>query len=255
MSQLQNMADLPEDRVESCPPFTYCGIDCFGPFFVKEGRKEMKRYGLLVICMTSRAVHTETLDDMSTDVFINALRCFVAIRGPIRTLRCDQGTNFIGAKRELQNALKEIKEEKIRNFLAENQCDFVLNSLHSSHMGGAWERHIRTIRNILTTMLDQHGVRLDTSTLRTFFYEAMAICNSRPVTTQNLNDSGEPEPLTPNHLLTMKTKIIMLPPGSFIEEDIYARRKWRRIQYLLNEFWSKWRKEYLSTQQVRKQMA
>ena len=33
------MADLPEDRVDSTPLFTYCGMDCFGPFTVKEKKK------------------------------------------------------------------------------------------------------------------------------------------------------------------------------------------------------------------------
>ena len=38
----QKMADLPEDRMEAVPPFTYCEVDLFGPFTIKEGRKELK---------------------------------------------------------------------------------------------------------------------------------------------------------------------------------------------------------------------
>jgi len=78
----QKMANLPEDRVESSLPFTYCGMDCFGPFTIKEGR-ELKRYAVIFTCMSSRAVHIEQLD-MTTDAFINALRYFTAIRGPIQ---------------------------------------------------------------------------------------------------------------------------------------------------------------------------
>ena len=58
------MAELQSDRVEEYPPFTHCGIDCFGPFMVKQGRKEIKRYGLLLTCLCLRAVHIEMLDDM-----------------------------------------------------------------------------------------------------------------------------------------------------------------------------------------------
>ncbi len=94
----QRMADLPQERMETTPPFTYCGMDCFGPFYIKEGRKELTRYGLLFTCMCSRAVHVEMLDDLSTDAFINVLRTFIAIRGPVRQLRSDQGTNFVGAR-------------------------------------------------------------------------------------------------------------------------------------------------------------
>lgn len=69
----QKMAELPMERTEVAPPFTYCGMDCFGPLNVKEGRKELKRYGLLLTCMASRAVYIEMLDDLSTNSFINAL--------------------------------------------------------------------------------------------------------------------------------------------------------------------------------------
>ena len=96
--QSQKMADLPTDRIESHPPFTYCGLDCFGPLLVKDNRKEVKRYGCIITCMASRAIHIETLDDLSTDAFINGLRCFIAVRGPVRVIRCDQGSNFVGAK-------------------------------------------------------------------------------------------------------------------------------------------------------------
>ena len=43
----QKMSDLPNDRTEPTAPFTYCGLDCFGPWYVKEGRKTLKRYGVL----------------------------------------------------------------------------------------------------------------------------------------------------------------------------------------------------------------
>lgn len=46
----QRMANLPQERTELTPPFTYCGMDCFGPIYVKDGRKELKRYGLLLTC-------------------------------------------------------------------------------------------------------------------------------------------------------------------------------------------------------------
>lgn len=73
------MSGLPQERIETIPPFNYSGIDCFGPTYVKQGRKEVKRYRLLRICPCSRAIHVEMLDDMTTDAFINALRAFISI--------------------------------------------------------------------------------------------------------------------------------------------------------------------------------
>lgn len=86
-TQDPKMADLPEERMERTPPFTYWGMDCFGPFYVKEVRKELKKYGLRFTCMCSRAIHIEMLDDLTTDAFLNALRVFIAIRGNVRQLR------------------------------------------------------------------------------------------------------------------------------------------------------------------------
>ncbi|MEE9353165.1 MAG: hypothetical protein V3U94_01940, partial [Candidatus Thorarchaeota archaeon] len=241
----QRMANLPEERVEPSPPFTFCGMDCFGPFRVKEGRKEHKRYGLLFTCMSSRAIHIEILDDMTTDSFLNALRCCIAIRGTITQLRSDQGTNFVGAKNELKQALRELDQERIKVFLAERQCDFVTNPPHASHFGGVWERQIRTIRSVLTSILEEFPTRLDSSSLRTFLYEAMAIVNGRPLTVENLSDHTSPMPLTPNLLLTMKSKVTLPPPGKFVREDVFARKRWLRVQFLAEQFWSRWRKEYL----------
>ena len=139
--QHQKLADLPEDRIEPAAPFTYSAVDYFGPFVVKEGRKDVKRYGVLFTCMSSRAIHIETANTLETDSFINALRRFQAERGPIRQLRSDQGTNFIGAHRELKEALKEIDQDKVRTSLLKESCewvDFKLNPPSASHMGGSW---------------------------------------------------------------------------------------------------------------------
>ena len=247
----QCMADLPEERVEPTPPFTHTGMDCFGPIVVKEGRRELKRYGLIFTCKCSRAVHLEAIDDMTTDCFINGLRCFIAIRGPVSTLHSDQGSNFIGAASELAGALKELNPERVKGFLSDQQCTFTFNPPHASHFGGFWERQIRTVRSILTTLLKEAAGRLDTSTLRTLLYEVMAIVNSRPLTTETLNDPTALEPLTPNHILTMKSQVAMPPPGNFVRQDLYIKKRWRKVQFLCEQFWSRWKKEYLSSIQLR----
>ena len=247
----QKMANLPLDRIEPSPPFTYCGMDCFGPFMIKEGRREMKKYAVIFTCMNSRAVHIEVLDDMTTDALLNALRCFIAMIGPVHQLRSDRGSNFVGARNELAAATEEMNLNKIASHLRDHDCEFLLNPPYSSHHGGVWERQIRTIRSTLDHLLKDFTGRLDTSSFRTFLHEAMAIINSRPLTTQCLNDPLSPTPLTPNHLLTMKQRVYSPLPGCFTPEDIYARKRWRRVQYVVEQFWSRWRKEYLANLNTR----
>ncbi|XP_068756175.1 uncharacterized protein [Montipora capricornis] len=150
------MANLPEDRVQPAPPFSYCAVDYFGPLYVKEGRRQVKRYGVLFTCLSSRAVRLEVANSLTADSFINAYRHFVGRRGPDCQIRSDQGTTFVGAKNELQHALSERDNEKVRQELLKRNCDWVLykmNVPHTSHMRGIWERQIRTVRSILAALL------------------------------------------------------------------------------------------------------
>ena len=252
--QHQKMADLPEDRLQPSPPFTFCAVDYFGPFLIKERRSEVKRYGVLFTCMSSRGVHLETANSLSTHSFINALSRFLSRRGPVRQLRCDQGTNFVGAQNELREALREMSQEEVQKYLLHNGCDWIpfkMNTPHSSHMGGAWERQIKTVRSALAPLLRQAGGQLDDEAFRTFMTEVECIVNSRPLTSTNFSSPDAPEPLTPNHLLTLKSKVVLPPPGKFQRADLYSVKWWRRVQYLANQFWQRWRKEFLLQLQTR----
>ncbi|CAI5671402.1 unnamed protein product [Oreochromis niloticus] len=135
--------------------------------------------------------------------------------------------------------------QALEAFLADKQCEFVFNAPSASHAGGIWERQIRTIRNVLNATTAQCAGRLDDASLRTLFYEAMAIVNSRPLTVDSICDPKAPEPLTLNHLILMKSKVALPPPGKFVREDLYAAKRWRRVQYLTEQFWGRWKREYL----------
>ena len=231
----QKMADLPADRLSPAPAFTYVGCDLFGPFFVKSGRSLLKRYGVLFTCLSSRAIHIEVCFSQSTDSFMNAFRRLINIRGPVTLLRCDRGTNFVGAQRELLGM----------------GCDISFNPPNSSHRGGVWERMIGVSRRVLEGILSDHGSQLDDESLITIFSEASNIVNSRPLCPLNLHDPYL-EPLTVNQLLTMKSKVMTSPPNiTNTEAGIYAVRRWKRVQYLANLFWSRWKREFLAVYQQR----
>ncbi len=195
---------------------------------------------------------TKTMD---TDSFIQALRRFVARRGPVRTIRSDNGGNFVGAENELKKAWDEMDHAKISDFLKTENCDWERiewekNVPTASHMGGVWERQIRTVRSVLNSILMSHTKLLDDESFTTLMTEVEAIVNSRPLTLEDVNDPDS-RPLSPANLLTMKSKVVMPPPGAFQEADMYCRKRWRAVQYLANEFWRRWRKEYLLALQTR----
>ena len=123
--------------------------------------------------------------------------------------------------------------------------------IYSSHMGGTFERQIRTVRSILNNILHtNYGYRTDTPSLMTFLYEVMSLVNSRPLSGTFIQDK-KLEPLTPNHLIMMKSTIITPPPGNFDATDLYARKRWRQVQQLTNMFWDRFGKEYLLNLQHR----
>ena len=122
-------------------------------------------------------------------------------------------------------------------------------------MGGAWERLIRVVRSVLSTILDRHSTRLNDNSLSTFLYEAAAIINSRPLSLEHITDPSHPEPLTPNHLLTGKSKIILPPPGEFSQGDVYGFKRWRAVQFMADQFWTRWKREVLTISPAEEQMA
>ena len=252
----QQMADLPPDRTEVGPPFTNVGFDVFGPWTVQTRRTRggvanAKRWGLVFTCLASRAIHIELLETMDASSFLCALRRFFAIQGPALHLRCDRGTNFVGAKTEIDEALAEMDKESVAKYLSEQSCEWLFNPPHASHYGGAWERQIGTIRRILDAMLLELGTRqLTHELLTTLMAEVAAIVNARPITALP-SDIDETLPLTPAMLLTQKTRPLGPLPGNFTAQDVYAQRRWRQVQFLADQFWTRWRREYIQNLQVR----
>ena len=248
------MGDLPSDRVESSPPFTHTGVDLFGPFFIKIRRSIVKRYGVMFTCLSCRAVHLESVDSLETDSFIMALRRFISRRGDVRMIRSDNGTNFVGADKQLHREFMKMDHTKIANFLSRHKGDWVVwrrNPPSASNFGGVWERQIRTARSILSSMMKTHGECLNDESFRTVLVEIENVINSRPLSVEVLSDPTSLKPISPMTLLTQKSKVVYPLPGKFEGCDIYSRKHWRRVQHIVNEFWSRWRNEYLSSLQSR----
>ena len=135
----------------------------------------------------------------------------------MRQMRSDNGSNFIGARRELKEALAEMDQNQVQQEMLKENCDWFevkLNVPSASHMGGVWERQIRTVRSVLSALLEKSGHQMNNEALWTFMCEAEAVVNSRPLTAEGITSSDTAEPLMPNHFLTLKTKVVLPPPGN-----------------------------------------
>lgn len=155
----------------------------------------IKGYGCVFTCLSLRAIHIELLSDMTTDPFINAMQRFIARRGQPKQIQSDNGTNLTGGNRELKHAIQKRNQQKIDEFLKQKEIEWVFNPPAASHMGGVWERQIRTIRKLLNGLTREQT--LDDEGHSTLMCMVEAIVNSRPLTTISDNPS-DLEPLTPN---------------------------------------------------------
>ncbi len=153
----------------------------------------------------------------------------------------------MGAQKELKKALNDLDKDRIQDSLLKYGIQWSFNPPAASHHGCVWELLIRSARQVLNSILYQQNV--DEEGLQTVFCEVEAILNNRPLCTVS-SDPHDIEPLTPNHILLLKSQPI-LPPGIFSQSDSYARRRWKQVQYLSDLFWHRWTKEYLMVLQER----
>ena len=128
----------------------------------------------------------------------------------MREIYSDNGSNITGVEKELRGAISDWNQEKIHNSLLQNNISWFFSPPYVTHFGGIWERCIRTVRKILQALLREQIT--DDESLATFMCEVESIMNSRPSTTVS-SDPNDNEPLTPNHLLLLKSEVT-LPPRS-----------------------------------------
>ncbi|XP_058816165.1 uncharacterized protein LOC131679452 [Topomyia yanbarensis] len=236
------MADLPPGRLAAFErPFTHTGVDYFGPIQVAVGRRIEKRWGMLATCLTVRAIHIEVVHSLTTSSCIMAIRNFVARRGQPRKFYSDRGTNFIGAEREIERLGEAVDHDEIIKELTSSVGEWTFNPPLAPHMGGSWERLIRTVKNNLMVVCSTKTP--SDEVLRNLLTEIENIVNSRPLTHVPVDDDSGPA-LTPNHFLlgsSNGTKPLVTADDS----GIVLKQNWCASQILANMFWKRWVSDYL----------
>lgn len=175
-----------------------------------------------------------------------ALRRFIPRRGKPAELLSDQGTNFRGGDRELQEAFQAL-HPSLQAQLAASQIKFRFNPPSAPHFGGSWEREIRSIKAALTATLGSQVVSAEV--LATVLIEIEGILNSKPLGYVS-SDVADPDPVTPN-LLLMGRLDPSLPQAVYHDTELLSRRQWRACQVLSDHFWAHFLRHYLPTLQTR----
>lgn len=235
-------APLPLQRLApNLRPFSFVGVDYMGPLEVTVGRRKEKRWVALFTCMVTRAVHLEVAHGLTTQSCLMAISRFIARRDwPIEFLS-DNGTNFQGASKELLALIRNIEFDCADEY-TNARTKWTFNPPMAPHMGGVWERLVRSVKEALKAFDD--GRRLTDEILQTVIVEAEDLINSRPLTYVT-QESDETEALTPNHFLRgppSHQQHLVIPPPHPAEA---LRDSFKRSRQLADELWQRWIKEYV----------
>lgn len=249
----QLMGSLPTPRVTPSRPFVKSGVDYAGPFTLKNpiGRapKTYKAYLCLFVCMATKAIHLEAVTSLTTAAFIESMKRFTSRRGLPKHLYSDNGTNFIGAEKELQRFFRDAQnQQQIVAELAEMEIEFYFNPPSSPHQGGLWEAGVKSTKHHLKRVVGSKVLTYEA--FSTFLCQVEAILNSRPIHPMS-SEPGDFEALTPGHFL-IGAPLLAIPEGDYTGVKSNRLNQFQQLQQLLQQFWKRWSSEYLNTLQMRK---
>lgn len=233
---------LPKDRLTPyVRPFTSTGLDFFGPVAVTVGRRREKRWVALFTCLATRAVHLEISTDLSADACMLCVRNLCHLRGTPSRIRCDNGTNFVGARNELADEDCFIDGEAMQREMSTRGIEWVFNCPGNPEAGGIWERLVQSIKRVLQVTLKEEAPRVET--LRAHLLEAANMVNSRPLTHLPVAPD-EDAALTPNHFLIGGPNAVTMA-GPTDAEPSHVKKQWRMCRELSRRFWAQWLRDYL----------
>ncbi|XP_038106615.1 uncharacterized protein LOC119766248 [Culex quinquefasciatus] len=234
------MAPLPVQRLQPyLRPFSFVGVDYCGPFTVTVGRRSEKRWIAVFTCFNTRAVHLEVAHSLNKQSCLMALRRFMCRYGVPREIFSDNGTNFHGANNE--GVLIRAINNNCADVVTDARLKWNFNPPSAPHMGGVWERMVRSVKECLKVLDD--GRKLTDEVLLTVLAEAAEIINSRPLTYQP-QDASSPEALTPNHFLRVGPANEELVLGAANEGQALTD-SYQRSQMLAQQMWKRWISEYV----------
>ncbi|XP_052218275.1 uncharacterized protein LOC127835894 [Dreissena polymorpha] len=240
----QIMAPLPKVRTRvTMRAFSNVAVDFGGLYITIQGRgtRRAKRYLCLFTCLSTRAVHLEIAFGLDTNAFLNAFYRMVNRRGLPVSVYSDNGTNFVGADKELRELVQNVDKDKIKESAANRGIQWFFNPPVAPHWGGVHEIMIKSAKRAISAILTSADI--SDEELITACTGAESLINSRPLTYQSAN-VDDCTPLTPNHFLFGQVGG-QFAPDSVDDTDYSPIKRWRRVQELVKHLWKRWLREFL----------
>lgn len=248
----QFMSNLPSSRLATDRCFRNIGVDFAGPITIRakhdiRNPKLAKGYICVFVCLATRAVHLEVVEDLTTAAFLDAYNRLVARRGAVQNCYSDNGRNFVGAAKELRAVFdicqNSITQEKIQAL--GTKWHFITPL--SPHQGGIWEAAVREMKRHLLKITKNQIFPLPS--LMTLVTQIEAIMNSRPIAPLS-DDPADLVPITPAHFLIGEA--LIQPYHAPVQQVPDNRLKIReRIQKYVQQFWDRFTVDYIRNLQQR----
>ena len=225
------LASLPVERLEIAPAFTNVGVDFAGPLLVRQIYTRSSVYKCWVAvftCASTRAVHFELVPDLQATTFIRCMTRVFSRRGFPRVVMSDNATTF--------------QSNSTRAFAIRYDITWKFILERSPRWGGFWERLIGLLKRLLKKTM--RAATLTYEELETVLVQVEGVMNSRPLTYVG-DDIAES--LTPMHLSLGRSLRSIAPADANDNLDkVKCGRRYRYLQTLVNQFWLRFKQEYLT---------
>lgn len=240
----QMMGDLPEARTNPIRPFFKTGVDFTGHIMLKantgRGIKTTKGYVAVFVCMATKAIHLEVVSDLTSSAFIAALRRMASRRGTPGHIFSDNGKNFVGANRLLQQEYQEIEKifnQEFSKEIVDMKIQWHFNAPLWPSAGGLWESAVKSLKFHLKRVIGEQ--KLTFEEMSTLLAQLEACLNTRPLYPLT-EDPRDLDFLSPSHFLACG------PTLTILETENDARTRWHLVKKIYQDIWKRWKSEYLS---------
>lgn len=251
--ETQLMSGLPADRIRRNRAFLISGVDYAGPIEIVERYKsrsnKRKCWIAIFVCMVTRAVHIDIVCDLTAAEFIACFERFVCKRGHCNRLYSDNGTSFVGAYKELKTAFKEWNVPSVHEHLNKRKTEWIFMKPAAPHQGGIYEAAVKSAKYHLKRVIGPKSYTY--GALMTLLSKIEAILNSRPICALS-DDAHDIQALTPGHFMIGEPFILPPPINVPQQTDNSIKRMRNEQQSMLENFWKRWEKEYLTSLLQRK---
>ena len=235
----------PEHHVKRLRPFQYTGVDFAGPPYVKPSPQERgpKAWLCLYTCPVTRAVHLDLVPNLNTLTFLRRFKCFTCRHGVPAKMISDNGKTIKSASKTIYDLFTD---PVIKKHFSDLQLEWSFNLEKAPWWGGIFERLIKSAKRCLRKTLGITSLTYDV--LLTLVVETEAVLNSRPLS--YISRDNLEEPLTPSHLL-IGYRVLSLPDPSkdinpnYQESASSLTRRMKHAAKVSEQFWRRWRWEYL----------